>query len=71
MATPVCSDRISKATVKGDGNGRPIRVERAACALRETNHSCAYIAHEAGFCDQSHMNRTFRRSLGAAIRAER
>ena len=40
------------------------RVERAACALRETNHSCAYIAHEAGFCDQSHMNRTFRRLLG-------
>jgi AraC family transcriptional regulator len=42
------------------------RVERAARALRETNHSCAYIAHEAGFCDQSHMNRTFRRLLGRA-----
>src|ERR1700722_9478155 len=40
------------------------RVERAACALRETNHSCANIAHEAGFCDQIHMNRTFRRMLG-------
>jgi transcriptional regulator GlxA family with amidase domain len=40
------------------------RVERAARSLRETNHACAYIAHEAGFCDQSHMNRTFRRSLG-------
>jgi transcriptional regulator GlxA family with amidase domain len=38
------------------------RVERAARALRETNHPCAYIAHEAGFCDQSHMNRSFRRA---------
>ena len=42
------------------------RVERAARSLRETNHACAYIAHEAGFCDQSHMNRTFRRLLGRA-----
>jgi AraC family transcriptional regulator len=40
------------------------RVERAARALRETNRSCAAIAYEAGFCDQSHMNRTFRRMLG-------
>ena len=40
------------------------RVERAACLLRETNRACAYIALEAGFCDQSHMNRTFRRLLG-------
>jgi len=50
------------------------RVERAACSLRETNRSCAYIAHEAGFCDQSHMNRTFRRLLGRApseVRADR
>jgi transcriptional regulator GlxA family with amidase domain len=50
------------------------RVERAARALRETDHACAYIAHEAGFCDQSHMNRTFRRLLGRApseVRADR
>jgi AraC family transcriptional regulator len=50
------------------------RVERAACSLRETNHSCAYIAHEAGFCDQSHMNRTFGRLLGrtpSEVRADR
>jgi AraC family transcriptional regulator len=40
------------------------RVERAARSLRETNHACADIAHEAGFCDQSHMNRSFRRLLG-------
>jgi AraC-like DNA-binding protein len=42
------------------------RVERAARALRETDHSCVDIALEAGFCDQSHMNRTFRRLLGRA-----
>jgi AraC family transcriptional regulator len=40
------------------------RVERAARSLRETDGSFASIAHEAGFCDQSHMNRTFRRLLG-------
>jgi AraC family transcriptional regulator len=42
------------------------RVERAAQLLRETGASCANIALEAGFCDQSHMNRTFRRLLGRA-----
>ena len=41
-----------------------LRVERAARLLRETDRSCACIAHEAGFCDQSHMNRSFRRLLG-------
>jgi transcriptional regulator GlxA family with amidase domain len=40
------------------------RVERAARLLRETRNWCAHIAHEAGFCDQSHMNRMFRRMLG-------
>jgi AraC family transcriptional regulator len=40
------------------------RIERAARLLRETDDACAYIAHEAGFCDQSHMNRSFRRLLG-------
>jgi transcriptional regulator GlxA family with amidase domain len=39
-------------------------VEYAACMLRETDQSYAGIAAEAGFCDQSHMNRTFRRMLG-------
>jgi AraC family transcriptional regulator len=42
------------------------RVECAAHLLRETNQACATIAYEAGFCDQSHMNRTFRRLLGRA-----
>ena len=50
------------------------RVERATRLLRETGLPYASIALEAGFCDQSHMNRTFRRMLGrspAAIREER
>ena len=40
------------------------RVERAACLLRETDLPSARVAAEAGFCDQSHMSRTFRRILG-------
>jgi AraC family transcriptional regulator len=40
------------------------RVERAARLLRETQQPCISIALESGFCDQSHMNRTFRRVLG-------
>jgi AraC family transcriptional regulator len=47
------------------------RVERAAHLLRETDQPCAGIAAEAGFCDQSHMNRTFRRVLGRAPSAVR
>lgn len=50
------------------------RVERAARLLRETDHSCAVIALDAGFCDQSHMNRSFLRVLGrspTAVREDR
>jgi len=50
------------------------RVERAAQLLRESDQSISAIAADAGFCDQSHMNRTFRRILGrspTAVRADR
>ena len=50
------------------------RVERAARLLRETDEPYAGIAVDAGFCDQSHMNRTFRRILGrspSAVRDDR
>jgi AraC family transcriptional regulator len=50
------------------------RVERAARLLRETDLAPAGIAAEAGFCDQSHMSRSFRRVLGrppSAVRADR
>lgn len=50
------------------------RVERATQLLRESGQPYASIALEAGFCDQSHMNRTFRRVLGrtpAAVRQDR
>jgi AraC family transcriptional regulator len=40
------------------------RIECASRLLRETNQSYACVALEAGFCDQSHMNRSFRRVLG-------
>lgn len=50
------------------------RVERAARLLRETDMPAASVAAEAGFCDQSHMSRTFRRVLGrlpSAVRDDR
>ena len=50
------------------------RVEHATRLLRETGQPFSSIAFEAGFCDQSHMNRTFRRVLGrspATVREER
>ncbi|HYE45246.1 MAG TPA: AraC family transcriptional regulator [Caulobacter sp.] len=47
------------------------RVETAARLLRETHEPPAGVAAEAGFCDQSHMIRTFRRLLGRAPSAVR
>jgi AraC family transcriptional regulator len=47
------------------------RVERAAWLLRETTQRLAEIALEAGFCDQSHMHRSFRRLLGRSPSAVR
>jgi AraC family transcriptional regulator len=50
------------------------RVEHATRLLRETDQPYAVIALEAGFCDQSHMNRTFQRVLRrspGAVRQER
>jgi AraC family transcriptional regulator len=39
------------------------RIESASRLLRETDQSYARVALDAGFCDQSHMNRSFRRIL--------
>jgi AraC family transcriptional regulator len=50
------------------------RVERAAQLLRETDLTLAQVAADAGFCDQSHMNRTFQRVLARSpgtVRTER
>lgn len=41
-----------------------MQVQRATTLLRETDEDAASIAVEAGFYDQSHMIRTFRRVLG-------
>lgn len=51
-----------------------LRVESAARLLRETDETNAHIAVAAGFCDQSHMIRTFRHVLGrlpSAVREDR
>ncbi|MBV8144919.1 MAG: helix-turn-helix transcriptional regulator [Gammaproteobacteria bacterium] len=51
-----------------------LRVESATHLLRETGQPLSSIALDAGFCDQSHMNRSFRRVLGrspATVRLER
>src|ERR1700719_2637642 len=61
----LCTLRYRRAT--GDGlmeTAARFRLEHAALLLRETGQPGACIALEAGFCDQSHMNRTFRRLLG-------
>ncbi|WP_223637855.1 helix-turn-helix transcriptional regulator [Corallococcus sp. EGB] len=42
---------------------RRSRLERASRALRETQQPLGDIALEAGYCDQSHLTREFRRRL--------
>jgi AraC family transcriptional regulator len=62
---------------RGEGLGETIcrrRVEEAAVLLERTELQLAEIAAQAGFCDQSHMNRAFRKFFGrtpAATRAAR
>ncbi|MFZ0497550.1 MAG: AraC family transcriptional regulator [Steroidobacteraceae bacterium] len=51
-----------------------LRVEIAVRLLRETDLTYCDTAHDAGFCDQSHMLRSFRRVLGrlpSAVRDEK
>ena len=60
---------LGAAFRQATGEGLPeaaarFRVESASRLLRETDQSYASVALEAGFCDQSHMNRSFRRVLG-------
>ena len=59
-----CGERLQETVARS-------RVERAARLLRETDTSLAQVALQAGFCDQSHMNRTFRRTLGRSPSAVR
>jgi AraC family transcriptional regulator len=46
------------------GAAARLRLEQAAKLLRESDETLALVAAAAGFCDQSHMNRTFRRMVG-------
>ena len=53
---------------------RRLRVEAASGLLRRTDSPLADIALQAGFCDQSHMNRCFAAVLGRTpvrVRSER
>ena len=43
---------------------RRLRVERACRQLSSSNESLAMIAAGAGFSDQSHLSRTFKRLIG-------
>jgi len=50
------------------------RVAAAAILLEGADAGLADVAAQTGFCDQSHMNRAFKRLIGrtpAAIRAAR
>lgn len=48
-----------------------IRVERVKELLRESEQSLAAIADEAGFSDQSHMTKIFKRFAGTTPKAFR
>ena len=73
---PAWLARAYRAAV-GEGlqdTSRRRRVERAVALLRATDDAPSDIAVAAGFFDQSHMNRGFRRMLGrtpSRVRAER
>ena len=72
---PAWLARVYRAAT-GEGvqeTARRKRVERAVALLRGSDLPAAEVALAAGFCDQSHMNRGFRATLGrtpAAVRAE-
>ena len=40
------------------------RIERAKTLLRRTAQPLSWVAHEAGFYDQSHFTAEFRREIG-------
>lgn len=63
---PAWLARVYRAA-RGEGlqqAARRLRVEQAASMLRRGGESLAMVAAEAGFCDQSHMNRAFMAVLG-------
>jgi len=52
---------------RGEGLGERLRrrrVEAAAALLESSDRQLAEIALETGFCDQSHMNRAFKKCIG-------
>ena len=61
---------------RGEGMHQPLRrrrVEDAVRLIRSSGAGLADVAVDAGFCDQSHMNRAFQAVLGRTpgeVRAE-
>ena len=55
---------VTGETVHIDGRGRRLRVERARLLIQEGASDLASVALEAGFADQSHFTRVFRRLVG-------
>jgi transcriptional regulator GlxA family with amidase domain len=47
------------------------RLEQAKQLMLRTDRPLAQIAHDCGFCDQSHFNRVFRRRIGTTPAAWR
>ena len=61
-------------TTRGESLGayvRRRRIEEADRALAITDHSLAEIAAAAGFCDQAHFTRVYRRHFGSSPGARR
>jgi AraC family transcriptional regulator len=75
-AARVHPDHLSRAFHRAFGLAvaqyvRTRRVIWAAEALETTDQPIAEVALEAGFCDQSHLTRSFRSVLGASPAAFR
>jgi AraC family transcriptional regulator len=41
------------------------RIDLVCALMRTSSDSLAHIAHSAGFCDQAHLSRAFRRRMGS------
>jgi AraC-like DNA-binding protein len=50
---------------------RELRLREARTLLADTNTPIAGIATQCGFCDQSHLTRTFKQELGVTPRRYR
>lgn len=65
---PVHFTRVFRAYHRGTPAGyvRRVRLERACALMLRANVPLSAVAHDAGYSDQSHFCREFRRSFGAS-----